>query len=209
VNLYRRVRGTRRRRVTRRRSRRPATHASTRRAAWATRPIRSVTVASVTRMDGSLGGRRTEARISKSEHEAVEINPPNDCLNHPRIPVRGEEIDSPSRAFREVRREADFGPTRAHVDQWKSQQVSGARFKDNRPPAGLARMAPQFRRVPACRLTTHLAWEHGGWAYRRHRASDKSLRPLAVSSRAIFALSTGLPTMGCAMRDQSPRIPRP
>lgn len=116
--------------------------------------------------------------------------------------------DSPSRAFRELLREADFGPPGAHVDHGKSQQVAGARFKDNRQPAGLARMAPQFRRVPACRLATRLAWEHGGWAYRRHRASDESSHPLAVSSRAILALSTGLPTMGCPIRDQSSRIPR-
>jgi hypothetical protein len=62
--------------------------------------------------------------------------------------------------------------------------------------------------LPKMSLYARLGWEHGGWAYRRHRARDKSSHPLAVGSRAIFALSTGLPTMGCAIRDQSPRIPR-
>jgi hypothetical protein len=115
--------------------------------------------------------------------------------------MRGEEIEARFKAFLERLRETYLGPARAQVYQWKSLP-SVARFKYDRPPANLARIPPQLRCAPAD------LERHGDWADRRHRASDKSLCPLAVSSRAILALSTGLPTMGCAMRDQSSRIPK-
>jgi hypothetical protein len=161
---YPRVRGTRRSRA--------AIRATTRRVARATRPIRSTIVSSVAR--DSRRWWRSGAHVSKSEHDAIEVNPPDGCLDHAGIPVRRKEIDSAARAFRESLREADFGPAGAHVDQGESQQVAGARFKDNGPPACLARMLPQFPRVPACRLTTRLAWDHPGRAYRRHRASHRA-----------------------------------
>ena len=143
MSRYARVTGIRRRRATR---------ATARRAARATRP-----------MSASPRGRRhTVARVSKSEHDAIEINPPDDRLDHPGMPVRREEIDPPSRALAEPLREADLGPAGTHVDQWKSKEVAGARFKDDRPPASLARIAPQLRRLPSCRLATRLAREHRG-----------------------------------------------
>jgi hypothetical protein len=204
VSLYARVRGTRRRCATRRRSRRAAIRATTRRAACATRPIRSAIGAS-----GRAAWLRPEARVSESEHYAVEINPPDDCLDHPGLPVRWEEIDPPSCAFRESLREADLGPAGAHIHQWKSQQVALTRFKDDCPPARLARIPPQFGRLPSCRLTARLLGEHGGWEFSRHRASHRSgdtvKGPRALSNRAIFALSTGLPTMGGAILDQPAR----
>jgi hypothetical protein len=205
MSRYARVIGIRPRRTTRRRSRRAANRATARRAAWTTRPISSAIVTSVGSTEGLHGWRHTEARVSKSEHYAVEINPPDDRLDHPGIPVRRKEIDPPSRALRESFRKADFGPAGAQVDQRKSQQPAFARFKDNGPPAGPARIAPQLRlpwRAPA-----GLVGEHGGWAYRRHRASGKPVCPLGLSSRAILALSTGLPSIGFAMLEQSPRIP--
>ena len=122
--------------------------------------------------------------------------------------MRREEIETPFRALRERLGEAHFGPTWAQVDQ-RSSQPPIARFKEDRPQADLARIAPQLLRLPLCRAPTSLAGEHGGCAYRRHRANDKSVGPLELSSRAIFALSTGLPTMGFAMLDQSPGIPSP
>jgi hypothetical protein len=62
-------------------------------------------------------------------------------------------------------------------------------------------------------LPASFAGGHGGLVYRRHRAShragDKSAGSQELSSRAIFALSRGLPTMGCAMLDPpAPRTPR-
>jgi hypothetical protein len=62
VNLYARVRGTRRRRVTRRRSRRAATHASIRRAAWATRPIPSRSIRQTISPIGKPASRPLAAR---------------------------------------------------------------------------------------------------------------------------------------------------
>jgi hypothetical protein len=99
VSLYARVRGARRRCATRRRSSRAVSCATARRTARATRPIRSAIVDSVPRVDGPLVGRRTE-RVSKSEHEPVEVNPPDYCFDHSGVPVRREEIDAPSRALR-------------------------------------------------------------------------------------------------------------
>jgi hypothetical protein len=114
--------------------------------------------------------------------------------------MRREEIEAPFSALADRLREAYFGPARAQVDQRKAQQAV-ARFKDDRPQADRARIAPQLRRLPLCRAPVSLAGEHGGWAYRRHRASDKSVDPLELSRRAIFALSTPLPTFGGAMLD--------
>jgi hypothetical protein len=120
--------------------------------------------------------------------------------------MRREEIEAPFTALLERRREAYFGPARAQVDQGKAQQAVG-RFKYDRPRADLARIAPHLRRRPPWRASADLARRHGGHAYRRHRASGKSLGPPGLSSRAIFALSTGLLTIGFAMLDQSPGIP--
>lgn len=171
VRGYVRVRGIWRRRATRRRSRQPAIRATARRAARAIRPIRSAIVASVAPTEGPRGWRRTEARVKKCEHDPVEINAPDDRLDHPWIPVRREEIDPSSRALCESLRETDFGPAGAQINQWKSQQLARARFKDDCPPAGLAGVTPQLRCLPPCRLPARLLGEHGGWAYRRHRAS--------------------------------------
>jgi hypothetical protein len=150
MSLYARVRGTRRRWATRtrRRSRRPVSRATARRIARATRPIRSAIVVSVARTDGPFGGRRSE-RVSKSEHDAVEINRPDDRLDRPGIPVRGEEIDSPSRAFRELLREADFGPPgltsiRGSRSRWPARV---SRTIGNRPASRAWR-----RSSVACRL---------------------------------------------------------
>ena len=120
--------------------------------------------------------------------------------------MRREEIETPFRALPDRLREAYFGPARAQVDQRKAQQAV-ARFKDDRPQVDLARIAPQLRRLPLCRAPVSLAGEHRGWAYRRHRASVKSVGPLELSRRAIFALSTLLPTVGGAMLDLSPALP--
>ena len=210
VSRYARVRGTRRSRATRRRSRRPSNRHSARRAARTNRSLRLAIAASVAPTEGLRAWRRSEARIRKPEHDAVEFNPPDDGLDRLAMPVRREEIDPRSRAFRESLREVDFGPAGTQVDQWKSQQVALARFKDDGPPAKLARMAPQLRRPPSCRLSfSRLDREHGDGGYSRprasHRASDKSEDPRELSGRAIFALSTGLPTMGRAMLDQPAR----
>jgi hypothetical protein len=206
VSRYARVTGLRRRRAIRRQSRRAANRAAARRAARDIRPIKSAIVASVAPTGGPRGWRRPEARVTKSEHDPVEINPPDDRLDHPRMPVRREEIDSPSRAFGESLRETHFGATAAQVNQWKSQQLALARFKNDCPTARLAGVPPRLRRLPPCRLPARLLGEHGGWVYRRHRASHRSGDTLkgsrALSSHAIFALSTGLPTMGGAMLGQ-------
>jgi hypothetical protein len=45
--------------------------------------------------------------------------------------------------------------------------------------------------------------------HRRHRAIGKSMILLQLNLHANFALSTGLPTIGFAMLDQSPRISSP
>ena len=206
VSRYARVRGIRRSRATRRRSRRAATRATARRAARTTRPIRSAIVASVAPTEGSRAWGCSEVRIGKSEHYAVEINPPDYCLSHPGTPVRRQEIDPPSRALRESLREAHFGAAVAQVNQRKEQQMALARFKDEGPPASLARVAPQLRRLPSYRLSAPLAGGHGRGGYRRHRASQRvgstSENSRELNSRAIFALSRGLPTMGGAMLDQ-------
>jgi hypothetical protein len=148
---------------------------------------------------------------SKSEDYAIEINPRDDCLDHPGMPVRREEIDAPVRPLCESLREADLGPTGTQVDNWQLQQPAFARFKDDRRPADLARMASQLGRLLSSRLAAGFVGEHGGRKYRRHRASrragDKLPDRRELSSRAIFALSTGLPTMGFAMLDQ-PRTQR-
>jgi hypothetical protein len=207
MSFYARLCGTRRRWATRirRRNRRPVSRATARRTAQATRPIRSAIVASASRIDGPLGGRRTE-RVSKSEHDPVEVNPPDYCFDHSGVPVRREEIHAPSRALRESFGEANFGPAVTQVDQWQSQQPALARFKDDRPSADLSRIAPRLRRLPSCRLPARLLGDHGGWAYRRHRASYRSGDTLkgshALSCHAMFALSTGVPTVGVAMLDQ-------
>jgi hypothetical protein len=75
--------------------------------------------------------------------------------------MRGEEIEARFSALLERLREADLGPARVQVDQRKSQPAV-ARFKDDRPPADLARIPPQLRRLPSCRLATRLAREHRG-----------------------------------------------
>ena len=109
--------------------------------------------------------------------------------------MRGEEIEARFKAFLERLRETYLGPARAQVYQWKSLPAV-ARFKYDRPPANLARIPPQLRCAPAD------LERHGDWADRRHRASGKSVNALELSCRAIFALSTGLPTMAFAMLDQ-------
>lgn len=210
VSRYVRERGVWRRRATRRRSRRPSNRHSARRAARINQSLRLAIAASAAPTEGLRAWRRPEARIRKPEHDAVEFDPPDYGLNRPEIPVRREEIDPRSRAFREALREMDFGPAGTQVDQWKSQQVPLPRFKDDGPPATLARMAPQFGRLPSCLLSfARLDRGHGGERYSRprasHRASDKSEGPRELSRRAIFALSTGLPTMGLAMLDQPAR----
>jgi hypothetical protein len=192
-----------------RRSRHGTTRTATRRAVRATRPTRSAIVASVVRTDGPRGGRRTEVRVRKSEHYAVEINPPDYCLDRPGMPVRREEIDPPSRALREALRQANFGPAGAQVDQWEAEQPALARFKDDGPSAHLARVAPQLRCLPSGRLPASLAGGHGGLLCRSHRASGKSVRLLELSRRAIFTLSTDLPTFGGAMLNPAPTIPSP
>ena len=115
--------------------------------------------------------------------------------------MRRQEIETPFRARLGLLREAHFGPAWVQVDQRKSQPAV-ARFKDDRPRADLARIASQLCRLPLCCVPAGLVGEHGGWAYRRHRASDRSVGPKELSSRAIFALSRGFPTMGDPMLDQ-------
>ena len=157
---------------------------------------------------GPRGWQRADARASESEDQAVKVNPPDYCLDRSGTPMRREEIETPFRALLEDLREAHFGPAGVQIDQRKSQPAV-ARFKDDRPRADLARIAPQLRRLPLCRAPAGLVGEHGGWAYRRHRASPKSMGPLELSRRAIFALSTPLPTFGGAMLDVSPLMPSP
>jgi hypothetical protein len=119
--------------------------------------------------------------------------------------MRREEIETPFRGVLERLREANFGPAWVQVDQRKSQPAV-ARLKDDRPRTDLARIASQLRRLPLCCAPAGLVREHRGWAYRRHRAnhrgSHKSVGQRELSCRAIFALSTGVPTMGFAMLDQ-------
>jgi len=150
-------------RATRRRSRPAPTRATTRRAVRATRPIRPAIIASVGRTDGPPGWRRTEARVSKSEHNAIEVNLPDYRLDHPGTPMRREEVKTPFRAPLNGSVRRTLAPTWAQVDQRKSQKAV-ARFKDDRPRADLARIAPQVRRLPSCRSPASLAGEHGGWA---------------------------------------------
>jgi hypothetical protein len=111
---------------------------------------------------------------SKSEDYAIEINPPDDCLDHPGMPVRREEVDAPVRPLRESLREADLGPTGTQVDHWQSQQPAFARFKDDRRTADLARMASQLGRLLSNRLAAGFVGEHGGREYRRHHASRRA-----------------------------------
>ena len=227
--LYGRVRGIPRRRATRRRSRRAAIRAAAQRAARATRPSRSAIFARrpvpatvalpgrgargwlpgpqprAGRANGLRGWWRSDAHPSESEDYAVEVNPPDDRLDRAGTPTRWQEVETPSRALLERLREAHFGPTGAQVDQ-RSSQPPIAGFKDDRPQADLARIAPHLRRLPLSPASTGFVKGHGGSAYRRHRASGKFLVPLELSRRAIFALSRGLPTMGFAMLDQPARL---
>jgi len=104
--------------------------------------------------------------------------------------MRGEEIEARFTALLERLREAYLGPALVQVDQRKSQPAV-ERFKYDRPPADLARIPPQLRRAPAA-----LERRHGDWAKRRHRASDRSVILLELSSHANFALSTAVPRVG-------------
>jgi hypothetical protein len=160
------------------------------------------------RANGPRGWGQRDARTGESEHNAVEVNPPDYRLDCPGAPMRREEIETPFRARLGHLGEAYFGPAWVQVDERKSQPAV-ARFKDDRPRADLARIASQLRRLPLCRPPAGLVGEHGGWAYRRHRASNRSVVLLELSSRAIFALGRGLPIMGFAMLGQSAGIPSP
>ncbi len=178
-----------------------------RRADRDTRPIRPAIVTPVARTDGSRGRRRTEARVSKSEHDAVEINPPDYCLDRLGMPVRREEIQAPSHALGEALRQTDLRPAAAQVDQWETEQPAVARFKHDGPSAHLARVAPQLRCRPSRCLP---AGDHAGLEWSRdrasRRASHKSANRHELGDRAILALSTGFPTMGVAMLDQAPHV---
>lgn len=101
--------------------------------------------------------------VGESQDNAVEVNPPDDRFYHSWMPVRGEEIDAPSRALGELLREVDLGPARAQVDQWKSEQPTIMCFEDYRPPADLARIASQLRCRPTSRAFAGLARRHGKW----------------------------------------------
>src|ERR1700675_4179267 len=98
--------------------------------------------------------------------------------------MRREEIEAPWRALLEGLYEAHLGPARAQVDQ-EQPQPPVASFKDYRRRARLARIAPEIRG-----WATGLWRTHGGRAYRRHRATAKSVRRMALSRHANFALST-------------------
>ncbi len=150
---------------------------------------------------------RNAARTSEQEHDAVEVNPPDYCLDRPGTPMRREEIEAPFGAFPERLNEAHLGAAWTQVDQGESQPAV-ARFKDDRPGAELARIPPQLGRLPVGRSSGGLSGTHSGRACRRHRASDKSAALQQLSNRAILALSTGLPNIGFTMLDQSPGLPR-
>jgi hypothetical protein len=111
-----------------------------------------------------------------------------------------EEVQIPFRALLEWLRETYLGSPQAQVNE-RNARPSIARFKDDRPQVGLARVAPRLRRLSSCCLAASLVGEHGGLVYRRHRASGKTTVWWALSRRAIFALSRGIPTIGCAMLD--------
>jgi hypothetical protein len=117
--------------------------------------------------------------------------------------MRRQEVEAPLRALLEPFRKAYFSSARAQVDEGQSQPAVAC-FQYDWPLADLARIAPQLRRAPA-----GLPRQHRGRAYRTHRASNKPAVLPALSHRAIFALSTGLPTMGFAMLDRSSAIPYP
>jgi hypothetical protein len=117
--------------------------------------------------------------------------------------VRGEEIEARFSALLGRLRKAHLGPARAQVYQWKSLPAV-ARLKYDWPPADLARIPPQLRCAPA-----DLERRHSDWADRRHRASDRTVILLELSSRASFALSTALPTFGGAMLDPLSAVPGP
>src|SRR5882724_1852188 len=150
-----------------------------------------------------------DPRVSESQHNAVEVNPPDYRLDDSGMPLRREEIDARCGALPESLRESHFSPAGTQVDQRKAQQPPLPCFKDDWRPAGLARIAPQLRQASLCGPPAGFVGEHGGWAYRRHRASGRSVGSRELSRRAIFALSTGIPTFGGAMLDPLPAIPGP
>jgi hypothetical protein len=56
----------------------------------------------------TCGWWRSDARTSELEYNAVEVHPPDDCLDRPGTPMRREEIEAPFRALLEGLCEADF-----------------------------------------------------------------------------------------------------
>jgi hypothetical protein len=114
----------------------------------------------------ALPGRRTGARVTESKHYAVEINAPDHHLNGSGMPLRREEVDSPSRAFRESPREANLGSAGAQVDQRKSQQPALSRLQDDRPSTCLARVASRLGRLSPGRIHASLIGEHCGFTLR-------------------------------------------
>jgi hypothetical protein len=122
--------------------------------------------------------------------------------------MRRQEIQAPRTALPERRDEMYLGPTRAQVDEAKSPQAV-VRFEDDRPRADLARVSPRLRYLPLWRAPAGLSRKHSHRGHRRHRASDKSVVLLGLSSRASFALSRGLPNLGVRMLDPSPRDTSP
>jgi hypothetical protein len=91
---------------------------------------------------------------------------------------------------------ADSGPGRRRPEPLRPCTRDLA--ETSHPPTELPRREPRHRPPSRPCHPTH----HGDPAYRRHRASGKSMNALELSCRAIFALSTGLPTMAFAMLDQ-------
>jgi hypothetical protein len=148
------------------------------------------------------GGWRSDARTGESEHNAVEVNPPDDRLDRAGTPARREEIDAPFRALLERLGEVYLRPTRAQVDE-RNSQPGVARFKYDRLQTDLARIAAQVRCLSFCRVSAGLGSNHDG---RREADIVPAQYPLSgweFSRRAISALSTGLPNIGLAMPDQA------